>query len=124
MCAALGCMAGSGLLMLGTPGHPQAAKEMGYEPTASPPRGEICIRGPMVFAGYYKMEGKTKDSFGAGSTAFASLLQAVCIVHRPCCKPCALAAPTIRQVSVEKAETLRHPPRAFPDPADMRGLMQ
>ena len=29
--------------------------EMGYLANASPPRGEICMRGPTIFAGYVKV---------------------------------------------------------------------
>ncbi|KAJ3258848.1 Long-chain-fatty-acid--CoA ligase 5 [Boothiomyces macroporosus] len=37
--------------------------ELGYLVTDSPnPRGQICIRGPGVVAGYYKNEGKTKQA--------------------------------------------------------------
>jgi long-chain acyl-CoA synthetase len=33
----------------------ESVSEMGYDATDErEPRGEICIRGPMVFAGYYK----------------------------------------------------------------------
>eukprot|EP00198_Chlamydomonas_reinhardtii_P001500 XP_001690836.1 predicted protein [Chlamydomonas reinhardtii] len=36
--------------------------EMGYTARDSPyPRGEICVRGPSVFAGYYKDEAQTRD---------------------------------------------------------------
>lgn len=37
---------------------------MGYSPTADPPRGEVCIRGPGLFTGYYKNETMTKEVMG------------------------------------------------------------
>ncbi|KAF6251919.1 acetyl-CoA synthetase-like protein [Scenedesmus sp. NREL 46B-D3] len=32
----------------------EAVHELGHRPTANPPRGEVCVRGPMMFQGYYK----------------------------------------------------------------------
>ncbi len=33
----------------------EAVPEMGYNPLANPPRGEIIIKGPVVFQGYYQV---------------------------------------------------------------------
>ncbi len=57
-CAAVGLQAFNG-----TVGGPlplltfrlEAVPEMGYDPNASPPRGEIIIKGPVVFQGYFKV---------------------------------------------------------------------
>ena len=57
----------------GTVGPPTSAlelrfegqSELGYDPHGKPPRGEICVRGPQVFAGYHKDEKKTQEAFGA-----------------------------------------------------------
>jgi long-chain acyl-CoA synthetase len=43
----------------------EAVPEMGYSPSADPPAGEVCIRGPAVFSGYYKQEALTRESIGA-----------------------------------------------------------
>ena len=40
----------------------QDVAEMGYVSSELPPRGEVCMRGPTVFMGYYKMEEKTKET--------------------------------------------------------------
>ncbi|KAK9837730.1 hypothetical protein WJX74_003888 [Apatococcus lobatus] len=37
-------------------------EEMGYDPNGDPPRGEICIRGPILFSGYYKEKELTADA--------------------------------------------------------------
>ncbi|KAI3741734.1 hypothetical protein L1987_59408 [Smallanthus sonchifolius] len=50
------------MCMVGTVGSPfvytelrlEEVPDMGYDPLAYPPRGEICIRGKTPFAGYYK----------------------------------------------------------------------
>ncbi|KAK9817123.1 hypothetical protein WJX72_009841 [[Myrmecia] bisecta] len=55
--------------MSGTVGPPlpifeyrlEGVPEMKYDPLASPPRGEVCIRGPTVFTGYYKQQEKTDE---------------------------------------------------------------
>ncbi|KAL4444633.1 hypothetical protein ABPG77_002450 [Micractinium sp. CCAP 211/92] len=53
----------------GTVGPPQpvlefkleAVPSMNYDPMADPPRGEVVVRGPAVFAGYYKAQDKTDE---------------------------------------------------------------
>lgn len=55
--------------MLGTVGPPvpnvdvclESVPEMGYDALASTPRGEICVKGKTLFAGYYKREDLTKE---------------------------------------------------------------
>ena len=39
----------------------EAVPEMNYDPTADPPRGEVCLQGPTLFSGYYKDEEKTAE---------------------------------------------------------------
>jgi long-chain acyl-CoA synthetase len=39
--------------------------ELGYTSNSKPPRGEICIRGPNVFVGYYKRPDLTKEAIDA-----------------------------------------------------------
>ena len=39
----------------------EAVPEMGCDPFADPPRGEVCITGPTVFTGYYRDEEKTVE---------------------------------------------------------------
>lgn len=34
---------------------------MGYVVSSNPPRGEVCLRGPTIFKGYYQQEEKTRE---------------------------------------------------------------
>jgi len=42
----------------------EAVPDMGYDPTAEPPAGEVCIRGPPIFSGYYKQLELTQEAIG------------------------------------------------------------
>ncbi|WCJ26507.1 Long chain acyl-CoA synthetase 4 [Euphorbia peplus] len=55
--------------MLGTVGPPvpnvdvclESVPDMNYDALASTPRGEVCVRGKVLFSGYYKREDLTKE---------------------------------------------------------------
>ena len=40
----------------------ESVPEMGYDALAAPPRGELLIRGPVVFQGYYRDEAATREA--------------------------------------------------------------
>ena len=43
----------------------EGSEELGYDPLGTPPKGEICLRGPIIFQGYYEDKKKTEEAFGA-----------------------------------------------------------
>ncbi len=43
----------------------EGSEELGYDPLGTPPKGEICLRGPIIFQGYYQDKKKTDEAFGA-----------------------------------------------------------
>ena len=43
----------------------QDVPEMGYTSANSPPRGEVCMRGPSIFPGYFKLPEKTAEAIDA-----------------------------------------------------------
>ena len=56
------CMAGTvGPPLPSTDMRLEAVPEMHYDPTGTPPRGEIMFKGPSVFSGYYKDQEKTVE---------------------------------------------------------------
>lgn len=60
--------------MIGTVGSPfvyselrlEEVPDMGYNPLADPPRGEICVRAKTKFAGYYKNPELTREAMRDG----------------------------------------------------------
>ncbi|CAK9222646.1 unnamed protein product [Sphagnum troendelagicum] len=68
-CAASFIQVPNCISMQGTVGPPlpnidvrlESVPELGYDALANPPRGEICIRGNTLFAGYYKREDLTRE---------------------------------------------------------------
>ena len=43
----------------------EGSEELGYDPLGTPPKGEICLRGPLIFQGYFQDKKKTTEAFGA-----------------------------------------------------------
>ncbi|GJP53476.1 hypothetical protein CLOM_g12640 [Closterium sp. NIES-68] len=60
----------TGIEQAGTVGPPmptletrlESVPDMNYDALATPARGEICLRGPVLFSGYYKREDLTKEA--------------------------------------------------------------
>lgn len=45
----------------------EAVPELGYFPSNQPPRGEVCVRGPALFSGYFGNEELTREALGEGA---------------------------------------------------------
>eukprot|EP00475_Leptophrys_vorax_P031733 TRINITY_DN4823_c0_g1_i4.p1 TRINITY_DN4823_c0_g1~~TRINITY_DN4823_c0_g1_i4.p1 ORF type:complete len:225 (+),score=35.21 TRINITY_DN4823_c0_g1_i4:200-874(+) len=43
----------------------ESVPDMNYDALAQPPRGEICLRGAVLFSGYYKRDDLTKEAVDA-----------------------------------------------------------
>jgi acyl-CoA synthetase (AMP-forming)/AMP-acid ligase II len=54
----------------------EGSEELGYDPLGTLPKGEICLRGPIIFQGYYQDEKKTSEAFG--ESALAEWASALC----------------------------------------------
>lgn len=66
----------------------EAVDEMGADPNATPPKGELCVRGPAIFSGYLKDDEQTAAAFDAdgffhtGDVAVVDAVGALRIVDR------------------------------------------
>jgi acyl-CoA synthetase (AMP-forming)/AMP-acid ligase II len=56
----------------------EAVPEMKYDPAGTPPRGEVCLRGPSLFSGYYKQEDKTAEVVDADGWFHSGALTLQC----------------------------------------------
>ena len=55
----------------------EGSEELGYDPLGTPPKGEICLRGPIIFQGYYQDKKKTDEAFGEWLFAACCLIMAL-----------------------------------------------
>lgn len=66
----------------------EGSEELGYDPLGTPPKGEICLRGPIIFQGYYQDKQKTDEAFGERALAVCACL----CMHFPSREPRLLCA--------------------------------
>lgn len=61
----------------------EGSEELGYDPLGTPPKGEICLRGPIIFQGYYQDKKKTDEAFGECALAVCTYLYMILPSREP-----------------------------------------
>ena len=61
----------------------EGSEELGYDPLDTPPKGEICLRGPIIFQGYYQDKKKTDEAFGECALAVCAYLYMILSSREP-----------------------------------------